>query len=111
MSMSDDYESHWIVFDISTQKWTMYANKVDFGWYFAGFDLITVRGIHYFFHQLANSNVDSSPINIILENGTMVDLNFDRPFEKEYDDLLEHGNPEISLAPFYQRFSKLYHTE
>ena len=47
----------------------------------------------------------SSPINIILENGTMVDLNIDRPFEKE------NGIQKISLAPFYQRFSKLYHTK
>ena len=64
-----------------------------------------VRGIHYFFHQLALSNVDSSPINIILGNGTVVDLNIDRPFEKE------NGIQKISLAPFYQRFSKLYHTK
>ena len=108
LSMSYDFESHWIVFDISTQNWTVYANKVDFGWNhpmeFRG-NLITVRGIHYFFHQLALSNVDSSPINIILENGTMVDLNIDRPFE------MENGIQKMSLVPFYQRFSKLYLTK
>ena len=106
MSISGDFESHWIVFDISTQKWTVHANKVDFLWnYCCRGNLITVRGINYFFYQLALSNVDSSPINIILENGTMVDLNIDRPFEKE------NGIQKISLAPFYQRFSKLYHTK
>ena len=104
MSRSDGFESHWRVFDISTQKWTVYASKVDFGWSLGG-NLITVRGTHYFFHQLALSNVDSSPINIILGNGTVVDLNIDRPFEKE------NGIQKISLAPFYQRFSKLYHTK
>ena len=69
-------------------------------------NFITVRGIHYFFHQLA---LDSSHINIyiILENGTMVDLNIDQPFEKENGIQRER----ISLAPFYQRFSKLYHTK
>ena len=104
MSRSDGFESHWIVFDISTQKWTVHANKVDFGWNCCRGNLITVRGIHYFFHQLA---LDSSHISIILENGTMLDLNIDQPFEKKNGIQGER----ISLAPFYQRFSKLYHTK
>ena len=57
------FESHWIVFDISTQKWTVYANKVDFGWILGAGNLITVRGINYFFHQLALSNVDSTHVS------------------------------------------------
>ena len=81
------------------------CKQIGFGWNCCRGNLITVRGIHYFFHQLTLSNVDSSPINIILENGTMVDLNIDRPFEKE------NGIQKISLAPFYQRFSKLYHSK
>ena len=99
-----------MIFDISTQNWAVYPNKVDFGWNCCRGNVITVRGFHYFFHQLENSYADSSPINKILENGTMVDLNMDRPFEKEYNILMESvGN--FALAPFYQRFIEMYKNE
>ncbi len=80
----------------------MYPNKVEFGWNCCSGNVINVRGFHYFFHQLEYSSVDSSPINKILENGTMVDLNMERPFEKEYIILDAVG--KFTLAPFYQRF-------
>ena len=40
---------------------------------------------------------------MILENGTMVDLDMDPPFEKEYNILMESVG-YFALAPFYQRF-------
>ena len=67
----------------------MFPNKVDFGYNCCRGNLITVRGFHYFFHQLEYSDVDSNPINKILENGTVVDLDMDPPFEKEYNILME----------------------
>ena len=72
--------------------------------------MIPVRGFHYFFHQLEYSDVDSSPINKILENGTMVDLNLDRPFEKEYN-ILGEAVGKFALAPFYQRVIEMYKNE
>ena len=85
----------------------MYPNKVGFGYNCCRGNVITVRGFHYFFHQLEYADVDSSPINKILENGTMVDLNVDPPFEKEYNILMESvGN--FALAPFYQRFVEMH---
>ena len=88
----------------------MYPNKVDFGLNCCGGNVITVRGFHYFFHQLEYSFIDSSPINKILENGTMVDLYMDRPFEKEYNVLMIAGG-KFALAPFYQRFIEMYKNE
>ena len=70
-----------------------------------------MRGFHYFFHQLENSYADSSPINKILENGTVVDLNMDRPFEKEVEILQDYGIQKFALAPFYQRFIEMYQNE
>ena len=98
MSKADDFESYWIIFDISSQNWAVYPNKVDFGWNCCRGKLITVRGFHYFFHQLEYSDVNSSPINKILENGTVVDLNMDRPFEKEANTGLWH--PKICFGAF-----------
>ena len=84
----------------------MYPNKVDFGYNCCRGNVITVRGFHHFFHQLEYSDVDSSPINKILENGTMVDLDMDPPFEKEYNILMESVG-YFALAPFYQRFIEM----
>ena len=110
LSQADDYESYWIIFDISTQNWAVYPNKVEFGWNCCRGNVITVRGFHYFFHKLEYSLVDSSPINQILENGTMVDLNMNRPFEKEYNAAQETVG-KFALAPFYQRFIEMYKNE
>ena len=110
LSRSDDFESYWIIFDISTQNWAVYPNKVDFGWNCCTGNVITVRGFHYFFHKLEHSDVDSSPINKILENGTMVDLNMNRPFEKEYN-IAQETVGKFALAPFYQRFIEMYQNE
>ena len=99
-----------MIFDISTQNWAAYPNRVDFGWNCCRGNILTLRGSHYFFHQLEYSHADSSSINKILENGTMVDLNMDQPFEKEYNILGESvGN--FALAPFYQRFIEMYKNE
>ncbi len=108
LTESDDYESYWISLDISTQNWEVYPNKVDFGWNCCGGRVITVRGFHYFFHQLEYSNVDSNPINKVLENGTVVNLNMDRPFEKEYNIAQVETIQKVVLAPFYQRFTEVY---
>ena len=111
MIWADDFESYWIIFDISTQNWAVYPNKVDFGWNCCTGNVITVRGFHYFFHQLEFSEIDSSPINKILENGTVVDLNIDRPFEKEVQISQDYGSQKFALAPFYQRFIEMYQNE
>ena len=111
MSTPDDFESYWTIFDISTQNWAVHPNIVEFGWNCCRGNVITVRGFHYFFHELEYSDVDSSPINKILENGTVIDLNMDRPFEKEVDISQEYGIQKFSLAPFYQRFREMYHNE
>ena len=110
MSTPDDSESYWMIFDISTQNWAVYPNQVDFGYNCCRGNVITVRGFHYFFHQLEYSFVDSRPINKILENGTMVDLYMDRPFEKEYE-VLMIAEGKFALAPFYQRFIEISKNE
>ena len=111
MSVSDDFESYWIVFDISTQNWAVYPNKVEVVWNCCTGKVITVRGFHYFFHQLEYSDDDSSPINKILDNGTVVDLNMDRPFEEEVKISQDYGIQKFTLAPFYRRFIEMYQNE
>ena len=111
MSTPDDFESYWLIFDISNQNWEEHPNKVEFGWNGCSGNVITVRGFHYFFHELEYSDDDSNPINKILENGTVVDLNMDRPFEKEVSISQDYGIQKFSLAPFYQRFIEMYHNE
>ena len=111
LSRSDDFESYWMIFDISTQNWAVHPNKVEFGWNCCRGNVITVRGFHYFFHELEYSDFDSSPINKILENGTVVDLNMDRPFEEEVKISQDYGIQKFALAPFYQRFTEMYQNE
>ena len=103
LSKSTDVESYWMIFDISAQKWTVYQTKINFGYNCCLGKLLTLRGFHYFFHKLAFSLDSLSPINNIMENGTMIDLNLNPPFSEEYQDSDSIGG-SFDLVPFYKRY-------
>ena len=108
MSTTNEFQSHWMIFDVTNQEWTQFPNKINFIINFCQGKLVTVRGgFHYFFHKLHYSILeDESPIYRIHENETTVDFDIgERPFAKEYEEML-NGFVSFSLAPFYQRFYK-----
>ena len=107
LSQSDDFKSYWMIFDVFTQSWTVNENKVNFGMNCCHSKLITLRGFHYLFHDLIYSFYGTlGPVNMILENGTAVDLNIGRPFEKEK---VLFGNFPLTfeLVPFYKRYTQI----
>ena len=82
-----------MIFDVHTQNWTVHANEISFIWNCCSGSIVTLRGFHLFFHQLAyiiGPDDDSSPIiSRILGNGTVVDLEIIKPpFEKEFEHLM-----------------------
>ena len=108
LSTTNEFQSHWMIFDVTNQEWTQFPNKINFIVNCCQGKLVTVRGgFHYFFHKLHYSILeDESPIYRIHENGTTVDFDIgERPFAKEYEEML-NGFVSFSLAPFYQRFYK-----
>ena len=105
ISTTPEWESHWMILDVNSKTWTINANRLSFVMNCCSGSLITVRGFHYFFHQLfhiLNPFDDSDPIiSRILANGTVVDLKiYKPPFENHY----EGSGGYFKLAPFYQRF-------
>ena len=108
LSTTDEFKSHWMIFDVHSQIWTVYANEISFIWNCCSGSIVTLRGFHLFFHQLAYiiaPDDDSSPIiSKILGNGTVVDLKMIKPpFEKEFEENPD-GAESIKIVPFYQRF-------
>ena len=75
---------------------------------------MTIRNIHYYFHNEPDGLSGLSPYYRILDNGTSIDLKIsDIPFAKELEAAREksqanpNGEPDvlsIVQAPFYQRF-------
>ena len=110
------WQSYWMIFDIATQFWTIFPNDLE------GLDInccpgriLTIRNIHYYFHNEPDGVSGLSPYYRILDNGTSIDLKIsDIPFAKELEAAREksQANPNgegygflsIELAPFYQRF-------
>ena len=110
--LASEFINHkWYVFDVIEQKWETYPIALNTN--FAHFGkLINLRGNLYYFHDLADPNeyqyvsMDSS--YHILENGTMIDLEWDKPFINEFD-INDYGAfrmQTIQLAPFIRRFFK-----
>ena len=110
------WQSYWMIFDIATQFWTIFLNDLE------GLDInccpgriLTIRNIHYYFHNEPDGVSGLSPYYRILDNGTAIDLKISEiPFAKELEAAREkseaNGNGDgygflsIELAPFYQRF-------
>ena len=106
MSTNTDFNSHWMIFDVFSQKWTVHEIELSLALNCCYGSIVTLRGLQYFFHQLSyylDPYDKSTPIiSRILKNGTIIDLKLTNPpFEKEFEsyDLLH-----IKVAPFYQRF-------
>ena len=110
--LASEYTYHkWYVLDVTEQKWETYPIAVDDNLATFG-KLITLRGNLYYFHDLANPSqyqYDSmGSIYHILENGTMIDLERDKPFINEFDinDYEAFRIQTIQLTPFIRRYFK-----
>ena len=116
-------ESHWMIFDIETQHWTVFISDLNFVVRCCYGSILTIRNIHYYFHNdIIGSSpfIDPivrakllSPIYRILDNGTSIDLESEIPIAKQYLSAMENSNgipqdlsADLSIvqAPFYQRF-------
>ena len=113
LSAADNWVSHWMIFDIATQHWTLFMNDLSFVANCCFGSILTVRNVHYYFNNdIAGVEIPwlNKPIYRILDNGTSIDLESEIPFAKEYW-AAKADNPngeveEFSIvqAPFYQRF-------
>ena len=120
LSKTDNSESHWMIFDIETQHWTVFISDLNFVLRCCYGSMLTIRNIHYYFHNDivgSSSFIDPlvkaallSPIYRILDNGTSIDLESEIPIAKQYLAAMENPNGiaedilNIVQAPFYQRF-------
>ena len=120
LSKTDNSESHWMIFDIETQHWTVFISDLNFVLRCCYGSLLTIRNIHYYFNNdIVGSSpiIDPivradllSPIYRILDNGTSIDLESEIPIAKQYLAAMENPNGiaedilNIVQAPFYQRF-------
>ena len=128
MSADDNFDSHWMIFDITAQHWTFFMNDLNFGTSCCYGNMLTLRNVHYYFHNgVPGSNVhyyfhngvlgssETRPIYKILDNGTSIDLGISKSqFNEEYLAAVaransDEGNVDIGFlsivqAPFYQRF-------
>jgi hypothetical protein len=117
LSADDNFESHWMIFDINTQHWTFFMNDLSFVFDCCYGNMLTLRNVHYYFNNGVPGS-DRSPIHRILDNGTSIDLGIsESQFYEEYlaavaisnlhpngIDSLDIGFLSIVQAPFYQRF-------
>ena len=112
-------ESHWMIFDIETQHWTVFISDLNLVPRCCYGSILTIRNIHYYFHNdiiRSSPFIDPivraellSPIYRILDNGTSIDLESEIPIAKQYLAAMENtneipGDLSIVQAPFYQRF-------
>ena len=111
MSANDNFDSHWMIFDIATQHWTFFMNDLSFELGCCYGNMLTLRNVHYYFHNGVPGLGGLSPIYRILDNGTSIDLGISKPqFYEEYlaavarTDNVDIGFLSIVQAPFYQRF-------
>ena len=116
LAAGNHWQSYWMIFDVATQFWTFSPNNLE------GLEInccpgriLTIRNIHYYFHNEPDGASGLSPYYRILDNGTSIDLKIiDIPFAKELEAAHKksQANPNgegygflsIELAPFYQRF-------
>ena len=113
MSKTDNAESHWMIFDIEAQHWTVFINDLSFVLHCCYGSILTIRNIHYYFNNDVTASsplihpIDGekllSPIYRILDNGTSIDLESEIPFAKTVASM-ENIDFTIVQAPFYQRF-------
>ena len=113
---ADEYwQSYWMIFDIVTQFWTVFSNELNFSINCCPGRILTIRNLHYYFHNEPDGLSGLSPYYRIHDNGTSIDLKIsERPFAKELEAAWEksdanpngdgYGFLSIELAPFYQRF-------
>ena len=111
MSTTPEFNSHWMLFDISTQKWTTHAVELSLVLNCCSGSIVTLRGAQYFFYQLIDYHdpfSKSGPIiSRILGNGTIVDLNVTKPpLEEAFHELEDKRGLAVQIAPFLQRFYK-----
>ena len=116
MSADDNFDSHWMIFDIATQHWTFFMNDLRFVFSCCYGNMLTLRNVHYYFHngvpELSGwSHMEPSPIYRILDNGTSIDLGISKSqfYEEFMAAVLDPDNVDIGFlsivqAPFYQRF-------
>ena len=109
------WQNYWMIFDIGTQFWTVFPNDLNFIVNCCSGRVLTIRNLHYYFHNEPDGSSELSPYYRILDNGTAIDLKISEiPFAKELEAAREkseaNGNGDgygflsIELAPFYQRF-------
>ena len=109
------WQSYWMIFDIATQFWTFFPNDLNFMFNCCPGRILTIRNVHYYFHNEPYGITGLSPYYRILDNGTAIDLKISEiPFAKELEAAREkceenlncdaYGFLSIELAPFYQRF-------
>ena len=109
------WQNYWMIFDIGTQFWTVFPNDLNFIVNCCSGRVLTIRNLHYYFHNEPDGSSELSPYYRILDNGSSIELKIsDIPFAKELEAAREksQANPNgegygflsIELAPFYQRF-------
>ena len=106
MSADDNFESHWMIFDINTQRWTFFMSDLSFVFNCCYGNMLTLRNVHYYFNNDVGGVTMpwlNKPIYRILDNGTSIDLESEIPFAwtNSYG---EGEDLSIVQAPFYQRF-------
>ena len=96
-----------MVLDILEQTWKTYPSH--FNSYETFGKMIALRGRLLYFHELAitdilNTDLMKGSIYHVLENGTMTDLNVEKPFMNEID--YYNSISTIQIAPFSRTFFK-----
>ena len=116
LSADDNFNSHWMTFDIATQNWTFFMNDLNFGRNCCYGNMLTLRNVHYYFSNgVPDGSTGLSSIYRVLDNGTSIDLGISKSqFHEEYlaavaraisDGVnVDIGFISITQAPFYQRF-------
>ena len=49
LSADNNFNSHWMTFDIATQNWTFFMNDLNFGRNCCYGNMLTLRNVHYYF--------------------------------------------------------------
>ena len=85
-------------------KYVMFQNIDDLVYFKSG-NLVSLRGNMYYFHGYNSDTSKMLPVYQIFENGTLLELPFDPPFEKELaQDHDLFAMVVIKTALYYRRF-------
>ena len=111
LSTTPQFNTQRMIFDINSQKWTVFPVELSLILNCCSGSIVTLRGLQYFFHQLAvyvNPFDRSVPIiSRILGNGSIVDLKIVKPpFEEDFNELQYYDRASVQIVPFFQRFYK-----